>query len=182
MGFNDNRRYLIERKKSMYKFVEEGFKAPFEVSTSDYHLRKLRVDDVEKDYQAVMSSKESLRQIFCVDDDWPADDMTIEKNYQDLKEHQDEFDNNEGFAYTIELPDKSKCIGCLYIFPFSHGVYDSCVYYWLIDELDNQLNSNLREFTDKWLEKDFDLINPAYPGRDFTHLEWERIVEEIKSK
>jgi len=165
----------------MYKFVEEGFKAPFEVTTKDFHLRKLRVDDVEKDYVAVMSSKESLRQIFCVDDDWPADDMTIEKNYQDLKEHQEEFDKNEGFAYTIELPDKSICIGCLYIFPFPHGVYDSCVYYWIIDDLDEKLNRTLREFIGFWIGRDFNLIKPAYPGRDFSHKEWAKIVEKIKS-
>lgn len=164
----------------MYQFVPEGFKAPYEVKTDDFVIRKLTVDDVKKDYQAVMSSRESLRQIFCDDDDWPADNMTIEENYSDLKEHQDEFDNNEGFAYTIEKTDGSLCIGCLYIYPFRFGVYDCRVYYWLVDDVDKQLNLKLRTFIDGWIEE-FSLKKPAYPGRDMSHSKWKQIVEELKS-
>lgn len=163
-----------------YQFVPQGFQAPFEVKTDQYIIRKLTVDEAEKDYKAVMSSKESLRQIFCVDDDWPSDEMTLEENYGDLKEHQEEFDNNEGFAYTIVVPDDSECIGCLYIYPFRHGVYDCRVFYWLVDQVDEQLNAHLRQFIDQWLPKDFGLTNPAYPGRDMSHSEWTETVKRIK--
>lgn len=85
-----------------YKFVADDFRAPFQVSTDRYTLRKLTVDEVDKDYKAVMSSKESLRQIFCENDDWPSDEMTLEENYNDLKEHQEEFDKKNE-ALPIQL-------------------------------------------------------------------------------
>lgn len=43
------------------EFVTLGFEASFQVETDDFIVRKLTV---EKDYKEVMSSKESLKQIF----------------------------------------------------------------------------------------------------------------------
>jgi len=163
-----------------YEFVPEGFEAPFEVETEDFIVRKLTVDEVEKDYKAVMSSKESLRQIFHENDDWPKDDMTIDDNYEDLLRHQHEFDDNEAFAYTIVNSDDSECIGCIYIYPFPYDVYDSKVFYWLVDKVDNDLNESLKSFLDKWIPDSFGLIKPAYPGRDMTHSEWDKLEANIK--
>ena len=164
-----------------YKFVADGFKAPFQVKRDNYILRKLSVDEVEKDYAAVMSSKESLRQIFEIDDDWPADDMTIEENYNDLLDHQNEFDSNKGFAYTIVVPDDSRCIGCLYIYPFRHGVYDSVIYYWFTDDVKNKMDPDLRNFLNHWIGDTFELKNPAYPGRDISHKQWPETIKLIKN-
>lgn len=165
-----------------YKFVPEGFKAPYQVKHSKFTLRKLTVDEVEKDYEAVMSSRESLRQVFCVNDEWPSDDMTIEENYSDLLEHQEEFDKNIGFAYTVVTPDDSRCIGCIYIYPFSHGVYDCRIFYWLVDEIADRLNAQFRFFLDKWVPEAFGFENPVFPGRDMSHPEWNKTVEELKAQ
>lgn len=165
-----------------YLFVPENFKAPFQVDANQFVLRKLTVDEVEKDYEAVMSSKESLRQIFSENDDWPSDTMTIKDNYNDLLEHQNEFDNNKGFAYTVVKPDDSKCIGCLYIYPFSLGVYDSQIYYWLIDEVNEELGESFRAFIDQWIPETFKLNKNAFPGRDLSHQEFRKIVADLKKK
>ena len=165
-----------------YQFVPEGFKAPYRKKHSKFSLRKLTVDEVKKDYEAVMSSRESLRQVFCENDDWPSDNMTIEENYMDLLEHQEEFDNNIGFAYTVVTPDDSRCIGCLYIYPFSHGVYDCRIFYWLVDDMADQLDSQFRDFIDKWIPVAFGFENPIFPGRDMSHSEWNKTVEEIKAR
>jgi hypothetical protein len=163
-----------------YQFVPKGFKAPYKEEHSKFTLRKLTVDEVDKDYEAVMSSRESLRQIFCENDDWPSDDMTIEENYEDLLEHQKEFDKNIGFAYTVVTPDDSKCIGCLYIYPFSLGVYDSRIYYWLVDEVAQKLDEGFRGFLDDWIPDTFGLKNPVFPGRDMSHQEWDETVKELR--
>ncbi len=163
-----------------YVFVPKDFKAPYQVKTKHFIIRKLTVNDVELDYKAVMLNRVKLRQVFCDNDDWPSDDMTIEENYQDLLEHQMEFDQNEGFAYTILNPSEEICLGCLYIYPFPHGVYDCRVFYWLIEEA-NDLNATLRSFIDNWLPTSFHLQNPAYPGRDMSHSEWKSIVQAIKN-
>jgi hypothetical protein len=164
-----------------YEFVPEGFIAPEQIETDDFIIRKLTVYEVEKDYKAVMSSKESLRQVFSEDDDWPADDMTIDDNYNDLLRHQEEFENNEAFAYTVVTTDDSECIGCIYIRPFPYGVYDSKVYYWLVDDVVNDLDETMRSFLDKWIPDSFGLIKPVYPGRDMTHSEWEKLEANIKA-
>lgn len=164
-----------------YQFVPESFKAPFQVENKEFVLRKLTVDEVEKDYAAVMSSKESLRQIFCENDDWPSDDMTIEENYRDLLEHQEEFDKNEGFAYTIVTPDDTKCIGCLYIYPFPYGRYDSRVYYWLVDDENERLSGVLHDFVDQWIPEVFGLERLIYPGRSIDHQSFKDLVAELKA-
>lgn len=164
-----------------YIFVPEGFQPPYQAKTENFIIRKLTVNEAQKDYIAVMSNKDRLRQVFCDDDDWPSDDMTLEENYQDLLEHQTEFENNEGFAYTILSTDEQVCLGCIYIYPFPHGVYDCRVFYWLIKDAD-ALDGALRQFIDGWLQKSFHLKHPAYPGRDMSHTEWKSIVQAIKAK
>lgn len=165
-----------------YLFVPTDFKAPYQVKTPEFVLRKLTVEEVRKDYEAVMSSKESLRQIFQVNDEWPSDNMTLEENYRDLQEHQDEFDKNEGFAYTIVTPDDSKCIGCLYIYPFPYGVYDSRVYYWFIDEVAATMSSPFHKFLTTWIPDVFNLTDIVYPGRTISHADFKALVETLKGK
>lgn len=163
-----------------YIFVPETFKAPFQIDAGSFILKKLTVEDVHRDYEAVMSSKESLRQIFREDDDWPSEAMTLEENYRDLLEHQEEFDRNEGFAYTVLTPDLSKCIGCLYIYPFPYGVYDSRVYFWLIDEVKEELSPVFQAFIEKWIPETFSFNSIVYPGRHIGHGAFKALVEKLK--
>jgi len=51
------------------EFVPSDFEVLEKIETADFILRKLTTKDVEQDYEAVMSSRESLRQIFAKDDD-----------------------------------------------------------------------------------------------------------------
>lgn len=165
----------------MNKFVPEGFKAPFQVEMPFFTLRKLTVDEVVKDYAAVMSSRESLRRIFYESDTWPSDDMTLEENYNDLLVHQEEFDNNEGFAYTIVTPDDSRCIGCFYLFPFAFDAFDSKVYYWFVDDVAETLTSPFQAFIEKWIPETFGHEKIIYPGRSISHRDYEQMVIELKA-
>ncbi len=94
--------------------------------------------------------------------------------------HQEEFDENKGFAYTILTTDGCRCIGCLYLYPFSHGVYDSVVYYWFVDDVDKTLNTSFRQFITSWIETTFELKKSVFPGRDMKHKAWQQFVERIK--
>ena len=108
--------------------------------------------------------------------------MTIEENREYLLEHQEEFDKNIGFAYTVVTPDDIRCIGCLYIYPFSLGVYDSRIYYWLVDEVAEQLDAQFKRFLDDWIPDAFGLKTPVFPGRDMSHQEWYETVEELRER
>lgn len=164
-----------------YKFIEDDFMPPFDVVEDQFIMRKLTVDEVEKDFNALMSSKESLRQIFSIDDEWPMDNMTIEENYKDLKMHQDEFDNREGFAYTVVNKEDTECIGCIYIWPWTHGTYDSLVFYWVTDQVKALgFEETLGDYLQTWL-KDFWLFEQTLmPGRNITLKKWAEMVKEIQ--
>ncbi len=85
-------------------FVPKKFLVPHSVGSNTYTLRPLTTNDMENDYDAVMSSRESLRHVFYeYDTKWPTDDMSIEDNYRDLKHHQEDFEQRSGFTYTIGL-------------------------------------------------------------------------------
>ncbi|MCP4142881.1 MAG: GNAT family N-acetyltransferase [Chloroflexi bacterium] len=164
-------------------FVPPKFEVPEPVKTTDFILRKLTTKDVEQDYEAVMSSKESLRQIFAKDDDWPADDMTIESNYEDLEYHEREFNERKSFAYTMRDVDDSRCIGCVYIYPWFRNGADAVIYYWVIDSekakgLDKKVGSFLRD----GINKVWPIENPVYPGRDITWEAWEVFKEKNPQK
>ena len=66
-------------------FVPADYLVPLRVETPDFILRKLTTQDAAQDFEAVMSSKESLRQIFGENDAWPEDEMTLEDNNRDLQ-------------------------------------------------------------------------------------------------
>ena len=69
-------------------FVPEDFRVPQRIEQANYVLRPLTTADVEKDYEAVMSSKDSLRQIFGENDAWPDEQMTLQENERDRQRHQ----------------------------------------------------------------------------------------------
>ena len=160
-------------------FVPADFEVPDPVETDDFILRKLTTKDVEEDYAAVMSSRVSLRQIFAKDDDWPADDMTIEPNYEDLEYHETEFNERKSFTYTMRSVDDSRCIGCVYIYPWFRNGADAVVYYWVIDsEKAKGLDEKVGAFLHEWIEQVWPIENPVYPGRGMSWEEWEAFKEK----
>ncbi|MCP4631941.1 MAG: hypothetical protein GY855_03365, partial [candidate division Zixibacteria bacterium] len=106
-------------------FVPNDFEVPKRLSTDRFLLRMLSASDVVLDYDAVMSSRSQLRHVFAEFDDWPAENMTIEENLDDLQRHEKEFKNREAFAYTVMNLAEDKCLGCLYINPSGKKDFDA---------------------------------------------------------
>jgi len=160
----------------MSSFVPAAFAVPLRVEQSGYVLRPLTVDDVEHDYGAVMSSVESLRHVFRAQDDWPADDMTLEDNLRDLARHLHDFEQRAGFTYTVETPGGARCLGCVYIYPTGRGAYDARVHYWVRDsERARGLDDTLGAFLGQWLRNDWPFSRVAYPGREISWEAWEAL-------
>ena len=153
-------------------FVPEDFVVPESLLTDRYRLKMLEPSVADLDYDAVMSSKEHLRQVFGEDDDWPADDMTLEFNIGDLEQHEAEFRARQAFAYTVLSPAKDRCVGCVYFYPSSLPEYDCEVYLWVREseaDLDDHLYLTIRN----WLKTDWPFKNPAFPGRDIPWDQWQ---------
>jgi RimJ/RimL family protein N-acetyltransferase len=163
--------------QSVYPFVDDGFSVPEVLQTSEFRLRMLTIHDVDKDYAAVMSSVEHLRNVW-PESGWP-DGLTIEDNLIDLGWHHREFTNRTSFAYTMVALDESEVIGCVYINPTRKRGYDSEVYLWVREsELKNGLDDRLFDAVTKWLDEHWEFKNPGFPGRTIAWEEWNAIPDE----
>ena len=109
-------------------FIPVNFKIPENLSNEQFHFEILEPSLNELDYEAVMSSQDRLRNVFAENDDWPASDMSIEFNKNDLIMHENEFKAREAFAYSVFNPTKDNYIGCVYINPTEYANHDCEVY------------------------------------------------------
>jgi len=160
--------------QSAAPFVPPEFKVPEKLETKEFRLRMLTVNDVIKDFDAVMSSAEHLRTIWR-GGSWP-DGLTIEQNLIDLGWHQKEFQTRRSFAYTVVTPSESHVTGCVYIVPARKPGYDAEVYLWARQsELAGGLESTLYAAVREWLAKEWPFKKPAFPGRDVDWDTWDEI-------
>ncbi len=158
-------------------FVPDDFVVPVQYETGSFRLRTLTVNDVVKDYDAVMSSLEHLQGMFLEPWGWPQDDLSLEQDLIDLGWHQKEFQRRSSFAYTVVTLDESRVIGCLYIFPFAKGAYDAEATMWVRSDMlasgaDEELYATVRS----WLADDWPFEGVAYPGREITWEEYQSLA------
>lgn len=156
-------------------FVPIGFKVPDSLQNDYFKIRMLRINDVVKDYDAVMSSVEHLNEMFPLSN-WPSKDFTFEQNLIDLGWHQKEFQKRNAFAYTVVRLDESQIIGCLYINPTAKADYDVEITMWVrTSVLKNGLDAILYSSVKEWISKDWPFQKVAYPGREINWNEWKSI-------
>lgn len=145
-------------------FVPENFVPPASLETQDFRLRMLSVDDVEKDYEAVMETQERFHSMGL---SWPRVGFTIEENLADLKQHQQEFLTRKAFAYTVVSLDESRVLGCVYINPLKSVDVDASVYMWVREsEYDKGLDAVLFKTVKDWIDSSWPFTAVSYPGRD----------------
>lgn len=158
-------------------FVPADFVVPLGVEGAGFVVRKLTAGDVERDFEAVMSSRVSLRRIFRADDDWPADGMTLQDNLADLERHEGDFVGRVGFTYSVVDPAGVICLGCVYIYPALTEQYDAEVYYWVRDSVKEAgLEERLGDFVRGWLARVWPFERVVFPGRGLSWAEWETTV------
>ena len=161
--------------QSNFPFVADEFEIPEKLETDEYRLRMLTINDLLKDYDAVMSSVGHLQKVW--GNGWP-EGLTLEENLVDLGWHQREFLNRSSFAYIMVTLDESKVIGCVYMNPTRKAGYDAEVTMWVrAIELESGLDSRLFATVKKWLTDDWPLENPGFPGRDIDWTTWNSVPD-----
>lgn len=146
--------------------VPAKFQVPERLKGNGYHLRMLTIDDVDKDFEAVMESAARLKGLLDPNSSWP-DGLTKKEDTIDLAWHQREFTLCHSFAYTVVSADESRCLGCMYIFPSNNPKFDALVFYWAraghnADAFDNELGALIR----RWLIDVWPFTAVAFPGRE----------------
>jgi hypothetical protein len=163
--------------QSSHPFVDNEFEIPARLETEEFRLRMLTVNDVVKDYDAVISSVDYLRDVW-PDSGWP-DGLTLEQNLIDLGWHQGEFQNRSSFAYTVVTLDESRVVGCVYINPTRKRGYDAEVYLWAREApIGSPPDARLLEAVEAWLSTDWPFENAAFPGRNVDWDSWNAIPDE----
>lgn len=159
-------------------FVPSNFKVPQKLEEEKFRLRMLTVNDVVKDYDAVMTSIDHLKGVFGPQSKWPSKELTLEQDLIDLGWHQKEFQRRTSFAFTVINIDESKCIGCVYIDPTVKFGYDAEVYLWVRkSEFDTGLDPILFEAVKNWVEKEWPFKKVAYPGREIDWTTWQALAQ-----
>ncbi len=111
-------------------FLPRDFVIPEPPSTDEFMLTPLRVDHLVLDYEAVMSSREHLWQLFGPGWGWPPADMTLMQDLVDLGWHQKEFQLRRSFNWAVMSPDQRMLLGCCYLDPSDTPGFDAEGYYW----------------------------------------------------
>jgi hypothetical protein len=152
--------------------VPADFVVPLRLEGDGFVLRPLTVNDLIKDYDAVMTSADRLVGFMNPPGTWPRG-LTLEEDLIDLGWHQREFTMRHSFAYTVVSPSEEECLGCCYILPSDKTGYDAAVYYWarsstLAGGFEERLGAAFRT----WIAKDWPFARVAYPGRDIAWKDW----------
>jgi hypothetical protein len=152
--------------------VPSDFAVPLRFDGDGFILRPLTVNDLVKDYDAVMTSADRLLGFMNPSSSWPRG-LTLEEDLIDLGWHQREFTMRHSFAYTVMSPDEQECLGCCYILPSDKAGYDAAVYYWarssmLAGGFEDRLGTAFRA----WIAKAWPFARVAYPGRDTAWKDW----------
>lgn len=163
--------------ESPHPFVPESFTAPAVLETEKFRLRTLTVNDVVKDYDAVMSSASHIKEL-SPGSEWPTG-LTLEQNLIDLGWHQKEFQSGRSFAYTVVDLDESRVIGCVYINPTRKVGFDAEVYLWTRPpEQITYINEDiLRGTVKQWLKNEWPFKAPVFPGSDVSWEKWRATAE-----
>lgn len=163
--------------QSAYPFVPHDFDVPSKLEAESFHLRMLTVSDLVKDYDAVMSSRAHIQELWN-GVSWP-DGLTLEQNLIDLGWHQKEFQRRRSFAFTVTDPDNERVLGCVYVNPTRKVGHDAVIYLWTRpkDQTDLITPDALRAAVRAWLKREWPFDSPAFPGTDMTWEEWSALEE-----
>ena len=146
------------------RFVPDDFIVPTLLETDRFRLRPLCVEDVEKDYEAVM---ETQTRFHAMGLSWPRLGFTIQENLADLQRHQQEFHNRQAFAYTVVSLDESRTLGCIYLNPVDRDDIDASVSLWIRQsEYEQGLEPVLFDVVKNWIHSSWPFTHVDYPGRD----------------
>jgi hypothetical protein len=157
-------------------FVPSEFKVPVLLENQYFRIRMLTVNDVVKDYDAVMTSIDHLQGVFGTESTWPDAELTLEQDLIDLGWHQKEFQRRSSFAYTVMNMDESQCLGCIYINPSSKVNYDTEIYLWVRKSaFENGLDPILYDTVKKWIINEWPFKKVAYPGREVSWGKWDQM-------
>jgi len=149
-------------------FLPREFVVPATLVTERWKMRSININDVVKDFDAVMSSREHLRARFGDIWGWPSDDWTLEQNLVHLGWHQHEFVLRSSFDYAVMSLDDSRLLGCVYVDPPYGGApgIEAEVWFWgRQSELASGLEGHMETVLRAWLASHWPFKRVLFQGQ-----------------
>ncbi len=164
-------------------FVPASFSPPTLIEATGFKLVPLGPELVKIDFDAYMSSIEHLQETFTRSKNWPRKDISDADAMLDMETEQKRFENRESFAYAVLTPDGTRERGCIYVYPSKIDGYQAMVRLWVTKaEYDAGFDSELYEWAQNWVEKEWPFETVAYPGRAIEWATWDAMVAEQEAK
>ena len=161
-------------------FLPEDFEVPQLLETPSFRIRALTTHDVLKSYEAVMTNREHLWELFGEAWGWPPEDLTLEQELIDLGGHQKEFQLHSSFDYAVMSPDEKRLLGCFYVDPPEKQGFDAEIYFWARTDLSNDYEGELSEAVREFVASKWPFGKVVYPGRDITWEEYDTLPTRYK--
>jgi hypothetical protein len=150
------------------------FDPPRALDTDRMHLGPLGAQHAELDHAALMSSVDHLRGTLGWNG-WPRDGFTVEENRSDLVFHEREFEQRRSYAFTVQSPDRTRCVGCVYLNRLQDEDWKGAMprdprgvllELWVVEsELDTELDTHLFGSVLDWLDRDWPFATVYVPLR-----------------
>jgi hypothetical protein len=142
-------------------FVPADFTLPTPPGGNGFVLTPLRLSDNEGDLEAWSTSVDHIHGTpGFAGHPWPDEPMTLERNAEDLKGHEEDFAQRKGFTYSVVTEIGGDVIGCVYIYPSPKDSVDADVRSWVRAtraELDTPLYRTVHDWvTAQWPFRTFD--------------------------
>ena len=135
-----------------HEFVSAGFVVPTTLDGPGFRMEPLGPQHNERDHAAWMLSIDHIKAMPAfTDSSWP-EAMSLEQNLSDLEGHARDFENREGFTFSIL--DGGDVIGCVYIYPSSQPDYDADMRWW-VTQSRAEMASVVGPALNAWLEADW---------------------------
>jgi hypothetical protein len=141
-----------------------------------FRARPITIHDAVKDYDAVMTSADHLRERFPLWN-WPPDDgLSLEEDLIDLAWHQKEAELKRSFNYVVLSPDESRVLGCVYVDPPEKQGADAEVTFWVrVEEAETGLEQELERVVRQWIATEWPFERVRWPGLEISWQEWDRL-------
>jgi hypothetical protein len=157
-------------------FVPPDFELPEIVQGDGFILRPIHMNDTLIDYDAVMTSIDSIRDTYWRAPGWPTEDLSFMQDLIDLAWHTKERQFRTSFVYIPVTPDGKVQLGAIYIDPSAKQGFDADVQMWIrASEVDSGFDERLYVFVRDWIDRDWPFQKVAFPAREISRAEWDAL-------
>lgn len=151
---------------------------PTALQRPGFHFVRQSLEHNEIDYEAVMTSKELLRE--WSHSEWPEDGFTLTENSEDLVGHIEDHGADLGYGFSILTPVGDRLLGSLYLEPVAPFIDDYAagsalrealatrdvrVDYWLRDSSSDDLEREVATAAIDWLREAWWFTRPVFATR-----------------